>query len=58
MSHWIFKANPEKYRIDERLKDVEPKISWRVTRYKDEIQKGDIAFIWRTGTNRGICAVM
>ncbi len=23
-----------------------------------EIQAGDIAFIWRTGPNRGICAIM
>ena len=35
-----------------------PKISWKVTRYEDEIRKGDIAFIWRTGAARGICAVM
>jgi len=58
MSYWIFKCNPDEYRIDERLKDPEPKITWRVTRYKDEIKKGDIAFIWRTGDNRGICAII
>ncbi len=58
MSYWIFKANPDQYHLDARLKDADPKISWRVTRYKDEIRKGDRAFIWRTGTERGICAVM
>lgn len=58
MSYWIFKTNPDHYRLDGRLKDANPKISWKVTRYKDEIQKGDIAFIWRTGNKRGICAVM
>jgi len=58
MSYWIFKTNPDKYLLDERLRDAEPKISWKVTRYKDEIKNGDIAFIWRTGENRGICAVM
>jgi len=56
--YWLFKCNPEKYRIDERLKDPESTITWRVTRYKDEIEPGDIAFIWRTGRDRGICAVM
>lgn len=58
MKYWIFKTNPDNYRLDERLKDSEPKISWTVTRYRNEIQKGDIAFIWRAGPNRGICAVM
>ena len=58
MSYWIFKTNPDQYHLDERLKDAEPKISWKVTMYEDEIRKGDIAFIWRTGAARGICAVM
>jgi predicted RNA-binding protein with PUA-like domain len=58
MSYWIFKTDPKQYRIDERLKDPDPETSWRVTRYKDEIRQGDIVFIWRTGNNRGICAVM
>ncbi|MBA4373905.1 MAG: hypothetical protein C0402_13735 [Thermodesulfovibrio sp.] len=57
MNYWIFKANPAQYRLAERLKDAEKQISWRVTRYKDEIQKGDTFFIWRTGAERGICAV-
>ena len=38
MSYWIFKTNPDKYLLDERLRDAEPKISWKVTRYKDEIK--------------------
>lgn len=59
MRYWIFKCNPDEYHIDARLEDAEPKTTWRVTRYKDEIEKGDIAFIWRTGPkNRGICAVL
>ena len=57
MNYWIFKANPEKYRIDERLKEPEEKITWRVTRYKDKIKADDIAFIWRAGTPRGIVAI-
>src|SRR5205814_10709826 len=58
MRYWIFKCNPKKYRIDDRLKDPEKRITWKVTRYKDQIQKGDVAFIWRSGPKRGICAVM
>ena len=58
MSYWIFKADPNVYRLDDRLNDPEPTNSWRVTKYKDEIQNGDTAFIWRTGRDRGIRAVM
>jgi len=58
MSYWIFKANPENYRIDERLLDPNPNIIWAVTRYFERIKKDDIVFIWRGGTQRGICAVM
>jgi predicted RNA-binding protein with PUA-like domain len=58
MNYWIFKANPEKYGIDKRLLDSDPSIIWAITRYQDRIQNGDTVFIWRTGTPRGICAVM
>jgi predicted RNA-binding protein with PUA-like domain len=58
MNYWIFKANPEHYRIDDRMLDSKPDIIWAVTRYHERIQKGDTVFIWRAGTPRGICAVM
>lgn len=58
MNYWIFKANPEHYRIDDRLLDPAPEIIWAVTRYHERIQTGDTVFIWRAGTPRGICAVM
>ena len=58
MRYWIFKCNPKKYRINDRLCDPERRITWQVTRYKSEIGPGDIAFIWRTGSQRGVCAVM
>ncbi len=58
MNFWMFKATPEHYRIDERLLNPYPMITWAVTRYHDRIQKGDTAFLWRAGTPRGICAVM
>jgi hypothetical protein len=58
MNYWIFKANPEKYDLNRRLLDADPKIVWAVTRYQDRIQSGDTVFIWRAGTLPGICAVM
>jgi hypothetical protein len=58
MNYWIFKANPEKYRIDERLLEPYPFITWAVTRYHERIQKDDVVFVWRAGKQRGICAVM
>ena len=45
MSYWIFKCNPARFRIDERLADPEPKTSWLVTPYRDEIRSGDTASI-------------
>jgi predicted RNA-binding protein with PUA-like domain len=58
LNYWIFKANPEQYRIDDRMLNPEPMITWAVTRYHERIQKGDTVFIWRAGTPRGICAIM
>ena len=58
MNYWIFKCNPEKYLLDDRLKNPETLTSWQVTRYRADIHPGDKAFIWRCGSNRGICGVM
>jgi predicted RNA-binding protein with PUA-like domain len=58
MSYWIFKCNPERFRIDARLRDPAPQTAWTVSRYRDEIAPGDIAFIWRTGPGGGIVAVL
>ena len=58
MNYWIFKCNPQRFRIDERLQDPNPRTNWRVTRHSDEIMPSDLAFIWRTGPDGGICAVM
>jgi predicted RNA-binding protein with PUA-like domain len=58
MNYWIFKCNPHKYRIEERLKNPEKKITWLVTRYRDQINVGDIAFVWRTEKDRGIVGAM
>jgi predicted RNA-binding protein with PUA-like domain len=58
MAFWIFKCNPEVYRLDDRLADPNPTISWTVSRHRDEIGPGDTVFLWVTGRTRGIRAVM
>ena len=58
MNYWIFKCNPEMYNLDARLSDPNPEITWLVTRYTNDIRPGDIAFLWQTGAERGIRAVM
>lgn len=54
MRYWIYSANPERYRIEERLRDPRAEITWIVTRYADLTHPGDIAFLWITGKDRGI----
>jgi hypothetical protein len=58
MAFWIFKCNPDQYQLSDRLADPNPTISWRITRYRDEIAPGDTVFIWVTGRDRGVRAVM
>lgn len=58
MNYWIFKADSNQYDIDRRLAYSNPQISWRVHNYQKEIKAGDIAFIWRTGSKRGIIGII
>ncbi len=58
MNYWIFKSSPKKYKIDLRLQNQERKTTWLVSRYQQEIKAGDVAFIWKTGDFRGICAII
>jgi len=55
-SVWIFQANPQKYDIDGALKRLAT-IVWSVRQYGNLIKKGDLAYIWRSGKQAGICAV-
>ncbi len=58
MAFWIFKCNPEVYRVEDRLADPNPTLSWTVSRHREEIGAGDTVFLWITGRDRGIRAVM
>lgn len=61
MAHWIFKASPDKYKIDDRLSDPLTLVTWKVNdEYRGNIDVGDIAFIYRTGPEpqRGIVGAL
>jgi hypothetical protein len=57
MNYWIFQVNSEAFLVDQFLHSLEKGIWWRVTRFKNEINKGDFVFFWQSGTHRGIRAV-
>lgn len=56
MNYWIFKANPALYDVEESIRSGSPPRGWKVTRYRNEIKTGDVAFLWLTGNPRGIFA--
>ncbi len=53
---WIFQASPAYYDIDRALRTL-PEIEWTVRQYRKRVQKGDRAYIWRSGQLGGIVAV-
>ena len=53
---WIFQSNINFYDIDKAIRNLKT-ITWRVTFFKKEIQKGDKVFIWRNGPEAGIIAI-
>lgn len=58
MAFWIFKYNPKVYRLEDRFRDPNPTIDWRVPRLSHDIGPGDVAFFWRTRSKRGIVGAM
>lgn len=56
---WLFQAVPELYDLAENLVGtmVGDEDDWLVTRYRDEIQPGDIVLLWQAGPAAGIYAV-
>lgn len=59
MSFWIFKCDPKKYALSDRLRDEpDSTITWLVTRYKKEIAEGDTVFLMESGPKRAFLAVM
>lgn len=58
VNYWIFKANPDLYDVDEQIDAGDPPSFWKVSRYRSEIKSGDVGFLWRTGSSRGIVATV
>ena len=58
MAYWVFQCNPKKYDLAARLEDPEPRISWTVRPHHKKIGAGDVAFLWISGPDAGIRAVM
>jgi hypothetical protein len=56
---WLFQANPDKYDLDARLRNVKPGDAdeWYVSRYGDEMRPGHIVLIWQGGTKAGLYAI-
>ena len=45
---WIFQAIPKRYDLREKMRQGQTE-TWLVTRYKDEMQHGDIVYFWQAG---------
>lgn len=58
MSFWLFKCNPAHYNLSDRLADPNPILTWTVSRFQGEISAGDTVFLWVSGPNRAIRAVL
>src|SRR4051794_13212272 len=58
MAFWIFKCNPDKYRLADRLADPNPTLPWTASPVRDESNAGAMVFRWVRGPQRGIRAVI
>lgn len=46
--NWIFQAIPKRYDLRKEMKEGHTE-TWLVTRYRDEMSRGDIVFFWLAG---------
>lgn len=53
---YLFQGNPKYYDMDTYLA-THPYIYWRCPNYKDKIQIGDKAILWRAGKDAGMIAI-
>ena len=52
MNYWILQSNPNTYCMDYIRRQKDESDIWAISRYVDEIEKGDIAFIWLSNEYR------
>ena len=51
--YWIFQANPERYDLAKNLK-AGVSDAWSLSRFKEQVQEGDIALFWSSGEKSGL----
>jgi len=56
---WLFQANPKQYDLVAALEEYEPgdEDSWTVSRYKYEMEPGDLVILWLAGKASGVYAI-
>ncbi len=54
-SCWIFQGNPKYYDVIRAVTDLDV-ITWAVNQNKNQIKKGDKAYIWLSGSEGGVVA--
>lgn len=45
---WLFQSIPRRYNLKDKMQAGESE-TWLVTRYMDEMKKGDLVFLWMAG---------
>lgn len=53
MSAWIFQGNPNVFDMDSYFHSKPGRITWLVTRYRNEIKQGDKVYFWRSAGKAG-----
>jgi MoxR-like ATPase len=53
---WIFQANPNIYDVRGAVRKLS-KLTWTVTRHRDDIHPGDRVYLWESGSEGGIVAM-
>lgn len=60
-SYWIFQSNPKYYDLEKNLEGIKEEdldnFNWTVNQYANQIQTGDVAYLWTSGKDAGILAV-
>ena len=54
-SAWIFQGNPKIYDVVAAIEKLDT-LTWSINQYKKQIKKGDVVYIWVSGSDGGIIA--
>ena len=57
MAYWIFQFNPKRFRWFDWIRLEPENEQWLVSRYADEMGRGDKVAIWASGEEAGIYAI-